>query len=93
MDEQRQRKMQAIREAIEAGLKEAAQDRGRFNGDPINWGDLGCTLVRWWEDDDGDSGYSAVIEEAGPGCHRLLVFLYDYLAGRGLDRVEITTEW
>lgn len=61
----------------------------------INWADLKCVSVQWWIDEDEDSGYRVLIEEANS------VVLNNYVRAELLKRynspltanLEVTTEW
>jgi hypothetical protein len=77
----------AAKRAVKAGR------RNPFDGEPVNWGDLGCQSVEWYVSDSGSHGYSVVLSEAAPGCENLALYVQRYLAERGHPEVSVTTEW
>lgn len=62
-------------------------------GEAINWGDFDCVGAEFYIDNDGETGYRVLIEEADPCCVHVHKFVSDYLASRGFEHVEVRTEW
>lgn len=57
--------------------------------EPINWGDLGCSGVKY----DHHGGYNVLIDEASPGaCPTLCEYVEKYMKSYGWD-VYCETEW
>ncbi len=54
--------------------------------EPINWGDLKCTLVEKIDK------YIAYIEEASPECYNLQAYISEWLKKWGWN-VEVKTSW
>ena len=63
-------------------------DASGVEHDPINWGDLGVVEVEQF----ADGTWRMVIEESGPECSALPVYVSTWLA-RWVLTVEFTTEW
>ena len=70
-----------------------AQARHQDIQEAINWADLSCHSVEWYEDSAGVSGYRALIEEASPNCSVLCAFVVKHLELNGHNDVEVRTEW
>lgn len=59
----------------------------------VNWGDLHCVNVEWYQDIDGYEGYRVWIEEADPDNWKFRKFIADYVKDKlGVD-IEVKTEW
>ena len=72
---------------------QAAFNNEKCREDAVNWGDLGCIEARLCADEEGNTWYHVLIEEASPGCHALCSYVQQYLESVGLVDVEIVTEW
>lgn len=60
----------------------------------INWADLSCTEVFEWRNQDGDSGFTAYIEESSPDCSKLKEHVLRELKKRvNIDKLEIRCQW
>jgi hypothetical protein len=64
-----------------------------FKNEPVNWADLGCTGVEWYQNDTDHRGFRVYIEEAAPDCAHLSAFIANYLQERGYSEVDVVTEW
>ena len=62
--------------------------------EPVNWGDLGCS-VYYRIDGDGIDNYEMIVSEASPGgCPKLCGLLQDYILKQFPDLdMDIKTEW
>ena len=56
-------------------------------------GDLGCIEARLCADEEGNTWYHVLIEEASPGSNGLIQFVMTYLAEREFPGVEVETAW
>jgi hypothetical protein len=59
----------------------------------INWGDLGCRAIYMSVDDEGDTRYLIIVEEAAPGESEFCLYIANKLAELGWPNVEVITEW
>lgn len=83
-----QQQFERIEKLTEDALKKA---KGHVD-DAINWGDLHCCSVEFYQDNHGDSGYRVHIEEASPSASALQMFVYEELKKHGIT-VDVHTEW
>jgi hypothetical protein len=85
-------RLDQLRILSERACRWAYHERRKIDG-PINWADLGPTIVEHYEDDEGSEGDRVWIEEAAPDAYELQAFVRAYLARRGFPGVEVRTEW
>lgn len=86
-------KINAIKRHVDECLRGLIEDsRWSAIEGAINWGDLSCTEVAYFENSHGASGYRVYISEAEPGCTGIINHVEHYMAARGYT-VEVITEW
>ena len=71
----------------------AAVDNREDIDKTVNWSDLHCVEVRRWENEDGDTGVTAIVSEASPGAFELRAWLTTFLLRAGFPNVDIELEW
>lgn len=83
----------ALKRCADDATSDAEMEIGRFSGEAINWGDLGCTGAEYYINDYDSTGYRVIIEEAAPDACKLQAFVREYLAKNGFVDVDVVTEW
>lgn len=58
-----------------------------------NWGDLHCMFAERYETSDNNIGFRVWIEEASPDAYELQKYIIEKLKEKGVDGVEVMTEW
>lgn len=64
-----------------------------LEGEPINWGDLGCINAERYEDMAGNKGFRVYVSEASEDAHKLKSLVCDMLGEYGYTNIEVITEW
>lgn len=83
---------------VNSWLEEAATDKAKFAGDPINWADLRVVECLWTIDTAGDCGYVITISEVSEDSQRLRLYLLEkwlaseFCAHDAID-VRFVFEW
>lgn len=85
--------LKALELCADAATFEAETQIGRFEGEAINWGDIGCVGAEWYVGADDNTGYRVWIEEADPAAYRLRDFIREHLARHGFVDVDVMLEW
>lgn len=85
--------LKALELCADAATTEAETQITRFEGEAINWGDLGCVGAEWYVGADDNTGYRVWIEEADPASYRLRDFIREHLARHGFVDVDVMLEW
>lgn len=85
--------LHALRMCADAATTEAEDYKPLFDGEVINWGDLGCTGAEWYVNADDVTGYRVWIEEVDPAAYRLHDFIREYLSEHGFVDVDVMLEW
>lgn len=83
------RKMATLRKAAEDSLAAIPKEDWHAQG-AVNWGDIGVREVRYWLNDQGETGYTISLEEAAPGS-KLCQTIYEEMGAP--ENVEIVCEW
>jgi len=89
-------KLAKLYAAANTEIEKSCRHKKDFDGEPINWGDLGCVeanLVSSWTPDGIFERFQIVIEEASPGCPKFSYFISEKLTLEGFPNVEVVTEW
>lgn len=73
--------------------RKAEEDKGRFLDDPINWASLRCTEACLSINEYGHARYTVYVSKASPDANRLKDFIRDELKAKGIEEVEVITEW
>lgn len=85
--------LKALELCADAAVVEAETQIERFEGEAINWGDVGCVGAEWYVGADDNTGYRVWIEEADPAAYRLRDFIRGHLARHGFVDVDVMLEW
>lgn len=85
-------KARLLRKAVDDAIQKAFQQRDSIK-EAVNWGDLHCLSVEWYETDDDLSGWRVYIEEASPDANDFRLFIGFELADAGFPNTDVHTEW
>ncbi len=91
MTNERKKILVKLSVACDAAIERAHRRRKHIAG-AVNWGDLSCLDVEWYETLLGESGYRVVIEEAAPENQEFQRFIREDIKKFGFD-VQVVTEW
>lgn len=83
--------MKRLQKACDGAIERAYGTRRDIPG-AVNWADLHCLDVEWYETLYGDSGYRVIVEEAAPENPDFQKFIREDIQKFGFD-VEVVTEW
>jgi Lar family restriction alleviation protein len=89
-DDDQWNELRRLYDAVEGILM--GLDPQEFN-EAINWGDLGPAEVTRTFDQDHRMWLRVVIEEAAPGCEKLIAAVSAALTAQGWTGVQIDTQW
>lgn len=64
-----------------------------FEGEAINFINLGCIDVKFCVSMDGSERYIVYVDEASPNAVGLQSFISEELAIRGFKNIQVITEW
>src|SRR3990167_5558619 len=78
-----------IRHLVDAACDSALHQKELFTRESINWGDLGCSAIEYCIDEEGDTFFRVVVEEASPSARGLADFVDKYLEAHGYDSDEL----
>lgn len=82
-----------LRNCADRACLEASAVIDQFQGEAINWGDLGCVGAEFYADEFGNYAHRVWIEECDPAAYRLRDFIKAYLERHNFPDVSVMLEW